>query len=58
VRIRAAHCTPGAVRRVYSKKRAGLVIGQSPAAGRRFERNHAVKLVVSRGHKPKRAGGR
>jgi beta-lactam-binding protein with PASTA domain len=58
-RIRAAHCTPGAVTRVYSKKmKAGRVIRQSPGPGARFAQNHAVKLVVSRGQKPKRRGGR
>jgi beta-lactam-binding protein with PASTA domain len=53
VRIRKAHCAPGAVTRAYSRKKAGLVIGQKPAPGTRFARNHAVKLTVSRGPKHK-----
>jgi beta-lactam-binding protein with PASTA domain len=52
-KIRAAHCAPGKVTRVFSRTKAGLVISQKPAPGKRFARNHAVDLVVSRGRKPK-----
>ena len=49
IRIAAAHCSLGRIRHVRSKKKNGLVLAQSPAAGRTLPRGTRVKLVVSRG---------
>jgi hypothetical protein len=52
--IKKAHCRTGKVRRAYSKKRRkGLVVAQSPRAGRKLKAGTRVNLVVSRGRKPK-----
>jgi uncharacterized delta-60 repeat protein len=47
-RIRAGHCSVGRVRRVRARRFRGLVIGQSPRAGRRLARRARVNLVVGR----------
>jgi uncharacterized delta-60 repeat protein len=48
-RIRRANCSVGRIRRVRTQKRKGLVVAQSPRAGRRLQRGGRVHLVVSRG---------
>jgi hypothetical protein len=50
-RIAAAHCSLGRIRYVRSKKKKGLVLAQSPVAGKTLPRGTRVKLVVSRGAK-------
>jgi hypothetical protein len=50
-RIAAAHCSFGRIRYVRSKKKKGLVLAQSPVAGKTLPRGTRVKLVVSRGAK-------
>ena len=50
--LRANHCSTGTIRRVYSPTvKAGRVISQNPAAGRRFPVGHKTNLVVSRGRR-------
>jgi subtilisin family serine protease len=44
-----AHCALGKVTRAYARTRAGLVIGQKPAARVRLAKGARVRLVVSRG---------
>ena len=51
VRIRAQRCSLGKVRYARSKKRRGLVIGQSPPAGKALPARARVNLVLSRGRK-------
>ena len=46
-RIRRAHCSPGRVRHVRSK-RVGRVLGQNPRAGSRRARRARVSLLVGR----------
>ena len=46
-RIRRAHCSPGRVRHVRSK-RVGRVLGQNPRAGSRRARGARVSLLVGR----------
>jgi hypothetical protein len=49
------HCGTGKVTPVYSKKVArGLVVSQSPKAGRSLKAGAKVNLVVSRGKRPNR----
>lgn len=45
------HCRVGAVRRAYSRARRGVVIRQSPRAGRRLRAGARVSLLVSRGRR-------
>jgi PASTA domain len=47
--IRAANCSVGRVRRVWSKRTRGRIVRQSPVAGRRLAVGTKVNLVVSRG---------
>jgi hypothetical protein len=48
-------CRLGRVRRAYSTRVAkGLVLRQSPAAGRRLRRDTAVSVTISRGRPPAR----
>jgi PKD domain len=54
VAIRKARCRTGRVRRAYSKRRKGIVVAQTPRAGRRLVVGARVHLVVSRGRKPQR----
>jgi RTX calcium-binding nonapeptide repeat (4 copies)/PASTA domain len=49
VMLARAHCTTGKVTRVRSRVRRGVVLQQSPAAGRRQARGAKVALRVSRG---------
>jgi len=46
-RIRRARCSVGRIRRARSR-RVGLVIGQSPKAGKVKPRGYPVKMVVGR----------
>jgi uncharacterized delta-60 repeat protein len=48
VKIRRAHCRLGRVRRVRARRFRGIVIGQSPRAGRRLAHGSRVNLVVGR----------
>jgi uncharacterized repeat protein (TIGR01451 family) len=50
-RIRRAKCAVGRVRRVRSRRSAGVVISQTPRAGRTLRRGGRVNLVVSRGRR-------
>jgi PKD domain/PASTA domain len=52
--IRKARCRTGRVRRAYAKRRTGIVVAQTPRAGRRLAVGARVHLVVSRGRKPQR----
>ena len=45
---RTGHCRVGRIRRVRAPRFRGLVIGQSPRAGRRLARGARVNLVVGR----------
>jgi uncharacterized delta-60 repeat protein len=47
-RIRRAHCRVGRVRSVRSRRFRGIVVKQSPRAGRRVARGTRVNLVVGR----------
>ena len=47
-KIRRAHCRVGAVRSVRSRRFRGVVVRQSPRAGRRLARGARVNLVVGR----------
>ena len=47
-RIRRRHCRLGRVRTRRSAKRRGIVVAQSPKAGRRIARGSRVNLVVGR----------
>jgi len=50
--IAGAHCSTGKVRRASSRTvKAGLVISQSPKAGRTLAGGRKIDLVVSRGKK-------
>ena len=49
--IRAAHCAPGRVRRVASRKARGRVIGQGLKPGLHRPAGTKVNLVVSRGRR-------
>ena len=49
VLLARAHCSVGKVSRVHSSAKAGVVLGQSPRAGRRRVRGTKVALRVSRG---------
>lgn len=49
--IRTARCSVGRTKKVYSKRRKGLVTSQSPAAGKHVPQGASVNLVVSRGKK-------
>jgi beta-lactam-binding protein with PASTA domain len=53
--IRTAHCSVGRVKKVFSSKKKGSVIAESPAAGTRHTGGTAVSLTVSKGLKPKRS---
>ena len=48
-RIRRANCAVGRIRLVRVRKRKGIVVAQSPRAGRRLPRGGRVHLVVGRG---------
>ena len=50
-RIQRAGCRVGRVRRARSRRAKGLVLQQSPRAGRRVSRGTRVKLTVSRGRR-------
>jgi Ca2+-binding RTX toxin-like protein len=53
--VRRRNCAAGKVSRAYSRKvKKGRVISQRPRAGARLARGAKVKLVVSRGARPKR----
>ena len=47
-KIRRANCSVGRVRRVKARRLRGIVIRQSPRAGRRLRRGARVNLVVGR----------
>jgi hypothetical protein len=51
--ITAGHCSLGKVRRKWSKRKRGLVLAHTPAAGAELAVGARVNLVVSRGPKPK-----
>ena len=49
-RIRHNHCRVGKVTRKFSSRRLrGLVIKQSPRAGRRLANGHKVNITVGKG---------
>ena len=48
-RIRLANCSVGRIQRVRARMRKGIVVAQSPRAGRRLPRGGRVNVVVSRG---------
>jgi uncharacterized delta-60 repeat protein len=52
-RIVAGHCLVGKIQFKHSKRKKGLVIAQTPAAGAELPVTARVDLVVSRGPKPK-----
>lgn len=47
-RIKRAHCSVGRIRRVLRPRLRGIVVAQSPRAGRRLARAARVNLVVGR----------
>ena len=47
-KIRRAHCRVGRVRSLRSRRFRGIVVKQSPRAGRRLQRGARVNLVVGR----------
>ena len=47
-KIRRAHCRVGTVRSVRARRFAGIVVSQSPRAGRRLQRGARVNLGVGR----------
>jgi beta-lactam-binding protein with PASTA domain len=49
--IANAHCKTGAVTRVKSKLKAGLVVSESPKPGMHLKNGAKVNLKVSRGKK-------
>jgi beta-lactam-binding protein with PASTA domain len=51
--IDRANCRTGKISRVYSGKKAGRVISQAPAPGGHLDAGASVRLVLSRGPKPK-----
>ena len=53
--IAKSHCRTGKVGRAYSKKtKKGLVLSQTPKAGKQLANGGKVNLVVSRGRRPHR----
>jgi len=50
--IRAAHCKPGARRRIYSRRPKGHVIRLSPRAGTQLPYQSLVGLTISKGRRP------
>jgi hypothetical protein len=50
--IRAGHCRPGKISRVYSSLKKGRVLSQNPRAGTRLRAGTAVALTISRGRIP------
>lgn len=49
-----ANCRAGAIKRAYSLKAKGKIVGQHPSAGTNLRANAKVDLVVSKGRKPRR----
>jgi hypothetical protein len=50
--LRSNRCSTGTIRRAYSTTvKAGRVISQNPAAGKRFAAGRKINLVVSRGRR-------
>jgi hypothetical protein len=53
--LKKGRCRTGKVSRAYSKRtRKGRVVAEQPKAGRRLPVGSKVRLVISRGQKPKR----
>ncbi len=52
--LERSNCRAGGVKRLYSRKKQGMIIAQHPAAGAKLRTNAKVNLVVSKGQKPHR----
>lgn len=49
--ITAGHCQTGSVKKIKSRKAKGIVLQQTPAAGKQLKNGGKVNLVVSRGRR-------
>jgi beta-lactam-binding protein with PASTA domain len=47
------HCATGKIKSAYSRRQKGRVISQSPRAGRELAAGTPIRLVVSKGRKPR-----
>jgi len=50
-KLKAAHCSVGTIKKVYSKVKRGRVVAQHPKAGRHLKNGAKVALTISKGKK-------